>query len=435
MFGHRVSQWRETVAPFAPVALPLLVGAACTNAHAGFGAYLPGLGARSNGAGGIVYSLVQDTTPLSSNPALARVMGTRVDGTLAWFQSRASLAIHDNLRGRDQDVDVVDNNYFFPYAGFTVQLSDTLSFGMTGFLAGMGAVYEDSPYARFTGDDKTSLVAFQTGVSSILAYEIAPMQNVGISFNLGYDGLDLKGLGGALSYGSETPRHFTDQGLDGAFGLGFSIGWYGEITPWLAAGAAYRSKTFPLSKIDEYEGLLPDQGTLQFPAFFGGGFSLMPLPGWTFAVELQRVLYDDVLTFSNGIEQFPQDRFGADDGPGFGWRSQNVFRTAVVYEARPSLTLRAGYAHGSAQIRPANTLLAGLTPSTPRTFYSLGTTWIRDSGWEWTAALGYEPKTRLRGKDSIPAIAGGGEADVANSFFSVTLSVSRQFDFQWLEAD
>lgn len=419
----------------ACIGLATLAGVAPCTAGAGFGAYLPGLGARSNGAGGIVYSLVQDTTPLSSNPALARIMGTRGDASLAWFQSRGNTYIRDNLLGPDDKFNVVDGDYFFPYAGFTLSLNDRLSFGMTGFLAGLGAVYDESPLRRFGGDDAASLSALQAGVSTLIAYEILPNHNLGISFNLSYDGIEVEGLGDTLARFSESPEHFTDQGLDGVVGLGYSIGWYAQLRPWLAGGAAYRSKTYTQGKIDRYKGLLPDQGNLQFPAFYGAGLALTPAPGWTFALEAQRVEYSKVLAFSSPLSQFPQQRFGADHGPGFGWHSQNVYRGAVQYAPSRALELRAGYAYGTQPIPRSETLFTSLAPDTNRRFYSLGGTWYRDRGWEWTAALGYEPTSTLRGKDSLPLIAGGGEIDVDNSFVSITVSVSRQFDYQWRDSD
>jgi long-chain fatty acid transport protein len=410
--------------------LMLVTAAASPAAQAGFGVYLPGLGAQSSGAGGIVYCVAQDTTPLSSNPALAREIGDRFDLTLALLQTRANVHVHDNPLAPDQKTTVVDNEYVFPYAGFTRRINDSLSMGMTGFVAGFGSVYDDSPYRRFGGDEKVSVTLFQLGVSTILAYEIVPQQSIGLSVNLSYDALKLKGMGSTLASFSETPHHFTDQGMDGIVGYGMTIGWYGQLTPWLAGGAGYRSKTYSNSKIDAYEGLLPNQGMLQFPASWGGGLALTPNRRWTVALEAQHYDYDGAPTFHNPLSRIEQHRFGSDNGPGFGWRSQNVVRIGVIYKPIDAVTLRAGHARGTQQMRRSSTLLAALAPGTTQKYYSFGATWLRKGGWEWTLSLGYEPTGRVRGKDSLPAMVGGGEVDIENSYPSILLSLARRFDAQ-----
>lgn len=402
------------------------------DAQAGYGAYTPGVGARSTAVGGIVYSLVQDTTPLSSNPALAQPLGTRADLTLEYDGAYSDFYIHDNLLGRDQAYQSSARHFFFPQAGIAVALSEELSFAMTGFLAGFGAEYKDSPLARFGGDDEASLYLNQAGVSTVLAYEVLPEQSIGLSLNLSYDLLDVKGLGAFANF-SETPEHFTDQGRDGVLGVGVTIGWYGRLTPWLSAGLGYRSKTWATGRIKKYEGLLPEQGNLEFPAFYGGGFAVTPHPDWTIAVEVQQVAYSDEVTFSNSLAQIRGNRFGSDDGPGFGWKTQDIARLGIVYQPSHQLTLRAGYSHGTAQMPRSETLLGAFAPNTGRSHYSLGGTWARDDGWEFTVAVAYAPNVMLRGRDSIPAIAGGGEADVEIHAPTVDLSVSRRFDFQFFE--
>lgn len=386
------------------------------------------MGARSTGAAGMVYSLVQDTVPLSSNPALASSLGNRLDLTLEYDRPTVSnFYLHGNPAGGDQKFGNDDQNFLFPYAGFSRQLDHGLAVAMTGFIAGAGAGYEPSPFERFGGDPETSFQLFQVGISTIVAYEVLPDQHLGLSLNLSYDAVEVKGLGQGFAQLSETPEHFSDQGRDGSLGAGISLGWHGQLTPWLAAGAAWRSKTFAAKRIDRYEGLLPDRGRLEFPSFFGGGFALTPIASWTFAVEAQRYDFAKVAAFGNSLAQLPEHAFGANGGPGFGWRSQNVLRTAVLYEARPDLVLRAGYARGTQVASSSDTLLAAFAIGITTNHYTAGATWKPDGKWEWTGSVAWAPATRVNGRNSIPQFAGGGEADVETSALAISIALSRRF--------
>lgn len=399
-------------------------------AHAGFGAYTPGLGAQSTGAAGIAYSLVQDSTTLSANPALARQLGARLDLTLEYDGAYSTFSINGNLLGPNRKYRSRARHFGVPQAGFTMALSDDWSFGMTGFVAGLGSDYKDSPFRRFGGDERASLMLNQVGVSTALAWEPVATQSFGLALNLSYDAIEVSGVQ-SLALFSESPQRFSDRGMDGAPGIGFTLGWYGRLAPWLAAGAGYRSKTYALARIEQYEGLLPEQGTLEFPAVYGAGIAVEPRAGWTFALEFQRAEYSDEITFSSPLSQIREHRFGSDQGPGFGWVSQNIARLAVTWAPNPAWLLRAGYGRGSAQIPRSETLLSAFAPNTGTAHYTAGATWTRDSGWAYTLAAGYAPKVRLRGRDSIPAIAGGGEADIELESPFFVLSASRAFDWQW----
>ena len=399
-----------------------------TDAHAGYGAYTSGQGVRSSAAGGIVYALVQDSTTLSANPALARQLGPRIDGLIEYNSASSHVDVNGNLLGQNDDYKSSQRDFVFPQAGFVVPLTEQLSVGMTGFVAGFGSRYKPNPFQRFGAEERVTLALNQVGLSTALAYELAPDQTLGLSLNLSYDAIEITGVQ-SLALFSETPQRFSDQGRSGVFGVGFSVGWYGRLTPWLTAGAGYRTQTWGQGRFEEYEGLFPEQGTVEFPAIFGGGFAVTPVNGWTVAVEIQRVPYSDQPAFGNPLSQIERNRFGSDDGPGFGWKDQTIGRVAVIYTPNLQWTLRLGYSRGTQQMARSETLFGTLGPDTSIQHYACGVSWDNDRGWEFSGAFVYSPSSTVRGKDSIPTLAGGGEVDVGMHAVTAAFAVTRHFDF------
>lgn len=123
--------------------------------------------------------------------------------------------------------------------------------------AGLGPDYDGSPYARFGGNpDRTTLQLASTSVDSVLAYQVLETVDIGLSLNTGYQQFSAKGLefldDPTLS---SSPGQVTDQGKDGVFTFGASLGVVWRINPWLTAGASYRSKNHN-GKHKDYRGLI-----------------------------------------------------------------------------------------------------------------------------------------------------------------------------------
>lgn len=298
---------------------------------------------------------------------------------------------------------------------------------MTGFVAGFGAEYETSPYERFGGSPMASLNLGQAGLSSVVAYAIRPEQNLGFSLNLSYQDVKVEGFD-AFARVSESPDRFTDQGREGAFGAGFTLGWRGALTPWAQAGVAYRSKTWT-QRADEYAGLLPDQGLLELPAIYGAGIAVTAVPEWIVALEFQRVMYASEKALGNGIERLFEERedLGSDEGAGFGWNNQNIYKLGLAWHANARTLLRAGYSYGTPVIPRSQTLFNALGPSLDQKHLTLGITLGVAQGWELTGAASKALRNSVRGEDSISGIAGGGEVDIKLRTYSLNISVGRSF--------
>ncbi len=394
-------------------------------AIAGYGLYTHGYGIKSLGYGGIGYVLAEDSYTLASNPAGAAVMGDRLDLGLDYENFDGGVSIEHNLLGRDQRYVTSQRDFIIPQIGATWMLSDRVVVGATAFFAGFGTEYKHSPYERFGGDPSIKLGLSQASAALALGYLIAPHQSVGFAVNLAYQVLEAEGAD-VFAALSDDRKHFSNQGMDGRFGAGFTLGWLGTLGPQVVGALSYRSKTWT-DRYDEYAGLLPERGRVDLPAIYGGGLSWAFIPGWTAAFEYQRIDYGEEAAIGNRLGHIiGGESLGLEDGPGFGWRNQDITKFGLAFEVSERLTLRGGYGHGSQNIPTSQTFFGGLAPSFLQDHYTLGATLGLSPRWEVSGYLGIAPRAHLYGKNSIPPVVGGGEANLDAQQFYLGFSFGRR---------
>jgi long-chain fatty acid transport protein len=384
--------------------------------QAGNGPYINGSGIKSQGMGGLSLVVAEDSYMLSANPAGASVLGQRQDYGLDFETAHPDVTVRGNLLGPDETRGSSLHGFFIPQIGFARPVSERLAVGATAFFSGFGTDYEPSPYRRFLGAGRSGVQLVQVGGSFALAWMAAPRQSLGLALNLSYQGVEVTGVQSfSLLLPSENPRRFSNQGVDAAYGVGFTLGWLGRITPQLVGAFGYRSKTWA-QRFKEYEGLLPDQGRVEFPQNVGLGLRWEFLPDAFIGYEFQRVFFSSETATCNGFNGMilTGPALGSDDGPGFNWRTQNVHRLGLGWRCTDSLTLRAGVTESDAIVRPSQTLLGAFAPALTTRHYTLGATWELGPRWEVTGYWMHGSRVRVAGEGSIPALAGGGEVDLAH---------------------
>lgn len=314
-------------------------------------------------------------------------------------------------------------------------IAEHWAFGAAAFAAGIGPDYPRSPYARFAQGQSPevqarSATALNTlkiaGISLALAHEIIPGQSLGLSANLQHASISAEGTA-PFGVVSSDPAHIGNQGQHGGFGVSYTVGWTGTLTPWLSGGLSYRSRTWQ-QRIEQYRGLLPDGGRLELPAIFGGALEAKPSKDWRLAVEYQHYAYSGSNGFGNTIDLLSQGvPLGAKDGPGFGWRDQNVYKFGLQYLATPLVTLRAGISYATSLQPRSQTLFNGLAPATPQWNFGGGGTLALTANSEISFVMASTEHNTVRGQNSIPAAFGGGEADVDFKCFNIGVSYGRRF--------
>jgi long-chain fatty acid transport protein len=209
----------------------------------------------------------------------------------------------------------------------------------------------------------------------------------------------------------------TNNGTDWAWGLGFRLGWLGQVSDTVTLGAYYSSQTW-MQKFDDYKGLFADAGAFDIPQNFGVGIAVKATPQLTIAADVMYIDYSSIDSIANPIRNFyncpalmgsnPNACLGGKDGPGFGWDSQTVFKLGVQYAINNEWTVRGGWNYGSSVIPESQTMFNVLAPATVQNHLSLGASWYLAKDQELTFQYTHAFEKQIDG-DFTP---GFGTADI-----------------------
>lgn len=403
--------------------------------HAAFAAhgYIQyGYGAASKSMAGVSYALPQDSLIPSSNPAGLVEIGSRFDLGVDYLAPRREAEISGNrlvtLASADGAWDANEIGQFYvPEFGIAQKLNPRFSYGLAVYgNGGLNTEYSTNPYGGFgaTGHAGTDLM--QVFVTPAIAFRITERQSVGLAVNLAYQQMKVYGLDVFATESfpgpfSESPGNVTTRGYDRSTGIGYRLGYLAEPIEGLRIGASWQPRT-SMSRLDKYKGLIRDQGKLDVPAKYGAGISYQSDGGLTLAFDVEHIAYSKVPAIGTPLQPLLDGALlGADDGPGFGWRSMTSYKLGASYELTPQWRIAAGFGTGRQPIPRDQTLFNIITPAILEDRYTAGIVYRLDA-LSISGYYMYGPSNTVRGKNSIPpnqlahplppTSFGGGEADL-----------------------
>jgi long-chain fatty acid transport protein len=100
----------------------------------------------------------------------------------------------------------------------------------------------------------------------------------------------------------------------------------------------------------------------------------------TVAADIVQINYGDIKSLANDGSLYPGyttgPALGLDNGSGFGWTDQTVYKLGLSYQYHPDLLLRAGYNYAQNPIKDnKQTYFNILAPATVEQHLTLGATW------------------------------------------------------------
>lgn len=400
-----------TVTAFAPAA-----------AFATTGYFQHGYGLKAKGMGGVGIALPQDSLAAATNPAGMAFVGNRLDAGLDWFRPIRDTEIKGNaFPGVDGKYDANDKkNFFIPEFGYNRMIRPDLSLGISVFgNGGMNTSYK-SPIPLF-GTSDVKMDYSQLFIAPTVAWKLTENHSIGAALNIAYHRFKTEGLENfafpAPFNASSSPGNVTNRGYDSSWGWGVRLGWTGKVSDMVTLGATYQTKTH-MGKLDKYQGLFAEHGSMDVPANFGAGIALKATPQLTFAGDIQRIKYNDVKAVGNKVDCLfaGQCLLGDSNGAGFGWRNTTVYKIGASYEWSKDLTLRAGFVTLRQPIPSSQTLFNMIAPGVVENHVTLGATWGFDRDKELTVGYMHAFENKVNGSNSIPPGAppgfGGGEANL-----------------------
>ncbi|HKK14909.1 MAG TPA: outer membrane protein transport protein [Gammaproteobacteria bacterium] len=407
-------------------ALAVSATLAAPAAQATNGYFLIGYGAKARGMGGVGIALPQDSVAEATNPAGIAFVGNRADVGLELFNPRRDSGIDATgiLGSNTGTVDSGSTLFAVPNGGYIHHLDNktTLGFSMTG-AGGMNTRYNQNVYANAFGP---AVPTFWTGLGNsgappafantgtlgvnlaqavlapTVAYKVNDKNAVGASLLVGYQMFRAYGLGLFTGFSSDS-AHLTNQGNDTAWGAGVRVGWTGKLNDRVTVGATAASKIY-MQKFDKYKGLFAQQGDFDIPANFGVGIAVKADPKTTVAFDITRILYSGVKSIHNpgptasqfvnglvstltgGTQGNVANPLGTDNGWGFGWQDQTVYKLGVSYEYSDKWTFRGGVNYAKSPIPNDQALFNVLAPGVVQTHGTLGFTYATSPNNELTVA-------------------------------------------------
>lgn len=225
---------------------------------------------------------------------------------------------------------------------------------------------------------------------------------------------------------STAPDKLTNNDHDWSYGLGFKIGWQGQLSDRLRAGAAYQFE-IDMSELDDYAGLFAEQGDFDIPANMTVGVAIDLSDRLTLALDWQRVYYGDVAAISNPNDtpfSSPNLFLGADNGLGFGWSDQDIYKIGIDWRVDDQWTLRAGYSQADQVFDNAQALFNILAPAVIERHLTFGASyeWEGDSV---NVTFTHAFEEQIEGQN--PAFTGSQTGFVEMEQNEVEISWSRRF--------
>jgi long-chain fatty acid transport protein len=120
-------------------------------------------------------------------------------------------------------------------------------------------------------------------------------------------------------------------------------------------------------------------------------------------------------------------QLGNNNGAGFGWDDVTAYKLGVSYDFSKNLTLRAGYSTTDQPIPKSQTFFNILAPAVVEDHVTLGGTWTLENKHELTFAYMHAFEKKVKGSGSIPAMLGGGEANLKMSEDSLGIAYGIKF--------
>lgn len=355
-------QGRNNVyARIAALCLAASIGALPGAAFATNGMFLIGYGPKAQAVGGATIAFPQDALAGAVNPAAIGVIGNRFDIAGNLFLPDASAELGTGATHLNESS--AANLFVIPAMGMAMTAGRlSVGFSMVG-AGGGGSRYNRNLYNAQTNTNVNQTMGvslFIAQMNPTVAYRVTPNNVIGASIILSVQQFRAFGLSYFSNFTSTGlfTSHLTNNGNDWAYGAGLRVGWIGRFFHQrLSLGVMGSTKVY-MTRFNKYSDLFAGRGRLDTPPIIGVGFAYKVTPKLTAALDVTRTFYTQIPAVSNP-GPFPGRLFpvsqsvnalGKDQGLGFGWRNQTVFKFGAAYRYDDRWTVRAGWNYGKSPI-------------------------------------------------------------------------------------
>jgi len=451
----------------------LVLGAALGTSlpsYATNGYFLIGFGAKSRSMGGTGVAYGTDGLAAAANPAAmadVKMDTMRVDIGGELFNPPRAVK-HDSATLGYTDEKSGSNLFLIPNMGMVYKFNRRMTIGFAAIGAGSNTRYDqsvtgnptcfggntsggtDSYFFNFNCNADSTTVGvnlMQMQMLPSVAYRLNKTHTVGASLALAVQTFRAYGLGAFQNLGfAPSTSNVSDQGNDWSYGAGIRVGWLGHFfKDRLRVGANYASRVY-MTRFDKYKNLFAEQGSFDIPEHFALSIAVMPTNKITLAADIQKIRYSSIRSVANpgpnvrvpgdlnplcpgddGVDP-KRCKLGGNDGMGFGWQDQMVYKVGVNYDYNAKWSFRVGYNYGKSPIPDDQVLFNMLAPATVEHHATLGFSYRPNTSMEWSVNYMHAFKNTIKGPTAFPPTANNGQAVVGDnasiSMYEHSLGVS-----------
>lgn len=373
-------------------------------AYATNGYFIPGYGMKDLALGGAVTANPQDAYATTANPAGEAFVRNQI--TLgAWFFSPKRQSAANGSTGLSADADTTGRSgatlFLIPEMAFSYQVNDRMGIGMAVVAnGGMNTRYNYDFFNAIT--NKPTNQALGVNLAQVLmmptiSYKVVPNIAIGMAPIFAIQSFRAYGLGSFASPSfSSAPNYVTNKGNDWSYGVGVRTGILARFFhDRFAVGASWASKVY-MTNFSKYKGLFAGGGSFNIPSNFAVGLAVKPIKPVTVSFDVERILYNQIPSVGNPGPVFGQPfnnrLLGTNNGLGFGWQDQTVYKVGLAYRYSDHWTFRAGYNYGKSPVPDNQLLFNMLAPGIVEQHYSVGASYSPSPHMQWTMAYMYVPR-------------------------------------------
>jgi long-chain fatty acid transport protein len=428
-------------------------------AQATDGYFSHGYGMQAKGRAGAASAMTTDSFGGANNPATMAFVGNRMDLGLDWFRPDRSMSRVGSTgagAGLGGPIDAsVDGNetssFLIPEFGYNRMIRPDMSVGITVY--GNGGMNTDYPGGVvppgicgataanvLCGNGPLGVDLSQLIFAPTIARKFGDGHAFGVSPLIAYQRFKAEGLQ-AFSAISSDPANLSNRGYDDSWGFGVRVGYFAQLSPTFAFGAAYSTK-IDMQEFKKYRGLFAEQGDFDIPENYNFGVAFKATPQLTIAADYKRINYSKVASVGNPSNQpncnpfvnFPTGPgvgsgcLGASGASiGFGWEDVNVFKIGLEYQWNSRLLLRAGYNLTDNPVKSRDVTFNILAPGVVEDHLTLGFTYALQGGSEITMAYMHAFKHSGTGPANNPYFNVAGTETISLSEDSIGISWGQKF--------
>ena len=348
---------------------------ATARTHATNGYFATGHGTESKGVAGADVAIATDTLAPALNPAALVFVPDQIDLGAGLFNPNRSYTVSGAPSGFPGTFGlapgiVASGSSLFAIPAFGAAWKAGTN-GVLGIaLYGNGGMNTNYKAQTF-GFAPVGVDLSQMFIAPTYARRFHERHAIGVTAIIAYQRFEAKGLQAFAPFSSDADC-LTNNAHANSFGGGVRVGYVGDFSRRVSAGASYQSRIW-MQKFEPYKGLFAQGGGFDIPSSWVVGVAVKPTAKVDLLASVQQVRYSEVKSIANMLlPNLMQASLGAETGAGFGWRDMTTYKFGVQQRVGPRWTWRAGYSYGRQPIPSSEVLFNILAPGVEQHHASVG---------------------------------------------------------------